>query len=214
MITQNEKRKMSEYLIDRLREQYEVTQKIVNLGNTYVNYLLLSPNQAVLLIDQHLPADGIEAACSVLHNNQVNPIQNVGMIVYKDGETFFRSAAQYGFKKKLAGKLLDYSKEDIHRMMQLTPEEIFISHKLDGRIQYYQPKSTKLEESIMQYIVRPVDPAQGGRITNLGFSSPLIGFHPSDHILTPEHEYDSPLQMFGRLLVPMPDDTQTSEIEK
>ena len=219
MIDQDRRKRMREYLTDRLSGQYAVERKMLHIDKTNFHYIQLSSKedvsstQAILLIDRKLSSNDIEKAYTMLAGNIENPVRNVGMVVFKDGGAdgmFFRSAAQHyaiiNKREADAQRRTPYHTDIVNKIMQLTPEEIFVNHIYDGRIQYYQPKSEKpsgkLEECIRQYTVRSINADQGGRVIQLGFSKPLVGLHPQDHVLILEQEYDCPLQLFGKYLAP------------
>ena len=219
MIEQDRRKRMREYLTDKLKGQYNVERKMLRLDKTNLHYIQLlskedvSNAQAILLIDRKLSSNDIETAYTMLAGDIEKPLQNVGMVIFKDGGAdgiFFRSAAQHyaaiNKREMEVQRRAPYHPDIVNKIIQLTPEEIFVNHIYDGRIQYYQPKSErpsgKLEECIRQYTVRSINANQGGRIIQLGFSKPLVGLQPQDYVLILEQEYDCPLQLFGKYLAP------------
>jgi len=85
---------------------------------------------------------------------------NVASVLYKDGKTFFRSAAAVGdtqgktYKSTKDLSLKEYTMEDMHRMIELRPEEIFLDNR--GDVQYFQPESERLDEDVLSYKLGPV----------------------------------------------------------
>jgi len=78
-------------------------------------------------------------------------------IFYKDGENFFRSAAQENsFKSRNRLALKHYSMDEVNRMILLSPEERLIRN-IRPYLQYYQPKSERLEEMLVTFKFKPVE---------------------------------------------------------
>jgi len=81
---------------------------------------------------------------------------SVAMVFYKDGKTFFRSAAKdNNFKGSLDLSLKNYTSEQIQRMIMFRPEEAYMAGRC-GVLQYYQPKSDRLDEALATFGFEPV----------------------------------------------------------
>jgi len=218
MINRENRKRMREYLTDRLQGSGVIVPKKEKISGVDVNYLKINGNRGVLLVDRNFSAEGEAKEKTILKiydvltgNLGISP-DNLAMIVYKDPsvkdetdagkeQVFFRSDAQHGRERLQYGDLKEYT-ADIGKMMRLTPEEIFIQQLLDGRIQYFQPITAKIhEESLRQYTARPVDPKQGGRVIRLGLGS-IDNATPANYILTLEHEFNEPFELCGHLLLP------------
>jgi len=206
MADDNKIEQMKQFLIDRLSVSHDVTTGLLSMPKIDASYLLVDKHSAVLLVDRPFPDWSIEKAYKTLVNDRcINPPGNVGIILYKDGENFFKSDAKWGHKEQRKGRLLEYEHKDIGKLVQLAPEESFAAYVLSagnmlpGRLQYYQAGSKILNECITQYTMTLV---KDGKTTLLGFSEPISGSQPQSFILKHEHEFDESLQMFGSYVVP------------
>ncbi len=116
------------------------------------HYLVLDDNGIVILVDRVYPGETLPNLMRLV--KEARP--NVGAVLFKDGETFFRSAAEdKRFKKDQGLSLKNYSDDKIHRMMLLRPEEIFLGNR-NGEVQYYQPESERLDKGIETFRFAPV----------------------------------------------------------
>jgi hypothetical protein len=205
IITHTPEKRMLEYLDDRLREMYLVTPVVAEISCTKIYSLILNNDRAVMLIDKPYPDRNVRMAYDALIYNSGREIRNVGAVVRKDGSTFFRSDARWGHVQQNQGRLKGYSKDDISKMMLLSPEEIYVlslindgsEGKLENRVQYYQPKSSHLTEGLATYTVKSVDPKQGGKM-RLEHGKVV----PQNYILAQEYDYDGSMQLVARLLIP------------
>lgn len=149
MITKQQQKTMQDYLVAKLAgssESIEPRSKEILPGIT-TNYILVNPDGVVLLIDKVYSGSSFEE----LHRRVFKQRQNIGIAIYKDSETFFRSAARKKrFKKDNGLSLKNYSNEELYRMILFRPEEFFIFSR-SKFIQYYQPTSSRLTEEIVSY---------------------------------------------------------------
>jgi hypothetical protein len=75
-------------------------------------------------------------------------------VLFKDGKTFFRSAAEkHGFKSSdnYELSLKNYNSSEIQRIICLRPEEIFLRAVTRNQVQYYQPASERLDQGLVVY---------------------------------------------------------------
>lgn len=78
------------------------------------------------------------------------------LLIYKDGKDFFRNAAEKNdFKRRYSLSLKYYTSEQTRKMINLSPEEIYVKNSKTW-MQYYQPKSKRLEERIVSVKFKPV----------------------------------------------------------
>lgn len=153
MVNKGQKRRMIEYVagcLDRSGESINLGAK--KIEGKDVNYIKVGDDGIVLMVDQAFGKPRFNR----IHSGAQRQFPRVGVLFYKDGDTFFRSAAEKNqFKKKEELSLKHYDNNQMHRMMLLRPEEIRIkNHRIP--LQYYQPESQRLEEGIVQYSFGPV----------------------------------------------------------
>ena len=174
MVSQREKRRMQEYVVEKLRlggEKAEpLTKKLIAGRDINSSYILVGDNGIVLLVDQTYPEECFKRVyndVSLQRNDKQEPrFSRKAVVFYKDGKTFFRSsmAGRGGkaelesmrFKQKYKLSLKNYSTEDLRKMITFRPEEILAFNSIDSLLQYYQPKSERLEEGIISYNFTPV----------------------------------------------------------
>jgi hypothetical protein len=171
MVNQREKAQMRDYVMSHLEGSGETItpkSKEVVPGITS-NYLLVgktgeAASGAVILVDQKYPKSTLRQLNEVFTNPR-NNIANIAYVLFKDGETFFRSAAAgeeetgiHSKRSKLRDdrSLKNYTDEDLRRMISFRPEEEFCMSRNSGWIQYYQPQSDRLEEGVVSYKFSPV----------------------------------------------------------
>jgi len=150
MVNKSQKIQMRDYLVSRLEPSYsDITPKSKEiLSGITSNYILIGENSGiVLLVDRVYPRDSFGR----LFRSAKSKFKNVMGVVFKDGETFFRSAAERNyFKKDKMLSLKRYSNFDINRMILLRPEEIFLNSQKEW-VHYFQPKSDRLTESLESF---------------------------------------------------------------
>lgn len=164
-ITLRQKTQMRDYVADRLKAsgvQLRTKQVLPNSGID-TSYLLFPQNSGiVVLVDQKYPNDQLRRLSQGLREQGFT---NCAFIFYKDGETFFRSAAagvdETGIKSKYAKlqddrSLKNYTPEDLRKMISFRPEEEFVYCLRSRNLQYYQPQSGGLEEGIESFKFEPV----------------------------------------------------------
>jgi len=154
MVTLKQKRQMLDYLVSKLDESNgKVESKNKEfLSGLKSNYVLIGENGIILLVDQEYPDNSFDK----LYAKAKREKSNVVAVVFKDRKTFFRSAAQTNyFKKNDRLSLKHYSDHEIGKMILCRPEEIFLINERRG-VQYYQPRSDRLEEAIETFQFKPV----------------------------------------------------------
>lgn len=177
MVTQRQKTEMRDYLVDKLRESHGVVEprtKEILQGSGDTDYLLLGKEKdgIILLVNRIYTKDSFNK----IYNGVRNQIPNIGVVLYKDGKTFFRSAMageeDTGIKRKRRKMSLShYTNEQKNRMISLRHEEKFLRER--GRqVQYYQPESAELEQGIVTYSFQPVEFRYDGPT--------LSGWNPED----------------------------------
>jgi hypothetical protein len=100
----------------------------------------------------------------------------ISFLFYKDRENFFRFSAsdeREGFRQKYSRSLRHSTVEQRSKYMLLSPEERFVMDRRGGKIEYYQPKSENLEESLMSYHFKPVRYVQDPNSRFTEFSDPV-----------------------------------------
>lgn len=166
MISQKQQKEMLDYLIAKLENNYSnvnpMTRKLSHgIDTTYIKVddgLLLLIDKGFLVKENGRNINTLEKVydkalnfSKAKYNNH-----NVGLVVYKDGENFFRAAApKHHYKSEKGLSLKNYSNKDLHKMIFFRPEEKFI-YKTTGNVQYYQPKSEMLKQGIITYEFEPV----------------------------------------------------------
>lgn len=155
MVNQKQKARMTDYVVACLEGSGPKIQPVrnQNVQGLEASCILVGNEGVVLLVDQVFPRDSFRrlwtSACSQFGNN-------VGIVFYKDGKIFFRSAAPSKFFKKGKGlSLKGYSDEDIQRMITTRPEEALAIER-GRRLQYFQPESERLSEGLVSFKFSPV----------------------------------------------------------
>jgi hypothetical protein len=158
---------MAEYILPRLEAG---GQKFILDGNDIdgvgrVNFLK-SDNKRIFLIDRDYSENEYQrliglASGRIPYKERKYSYENAS-IFFKDGKTYFRSAA-FGDKSGLKGvkykqqrslSLKDYTDDEVRRMILLSQAELQ-ELKRDNNIWYFQPKSERLEEEIIKYRFTP-----------------------------------------------------------
>jgi hypothetical protein len=158
MVGKKQKKQMFDFLVSKLESSAEKvvprTKKIVEDLDT--NYILIDDRGLVISIDQHYTAKRFEELLSIIQRQTREGRNNIAYVFYKDGETFFRSAAKDNhFKSDKGLSLKNYDNEEMRRIMLLRPEEIMVRERRKF-LQYYQPESQRLEEGIETFGFDPV----------------------------------------------------------
>ena len=150
MTSKAKKKQMLEYIISRLEGSSEKIEpaKFKNVG---MNYIRIGENGVILLINKPYGKESFKKIYTLAKSTK----EKVVPIFYKDGETFFRDLISNSKFKQKRFSLKNYSNEEKQRMILFRPEEILINEKQDF-MQYYQPKSERLEECIVTYQFKPV----------------------------------------------------------
>ncbi len=155
MTTKKQKNQMLDYLVDRLlncgKDIVPRTKEMISGIDS--NYIKVGDDGIILLVDQVYPNN----ALNKLYRKAKKERENVGMVLYKDGKTFFRNAAEKNyFKMREDLSLRKYSNDEMHRMISFRPEENFIYDKKERKLQYFQPDSERLPEGLITFEFRPV----------------------------------------------------------
>jgi len=172
MTTRRQRRQMKDYLVDRLINCGEIiepkTKEIVS--GILTNYIKVGENGIILLVDQLYPNKALDE----LYKKARKQLENVGIVFYKDGKNFFRSAVEknyYKMKKNLS--LKEYSDDDLHKIILFRPEESFAYIVKGKKLQYYQPISDRLPEGLVTFKFDSV-------IFNYNHIDPRHRFKPND----------------------------------
>jgi len=149
------KAQQADYLVESLRgsdERVEPKTKII-VGDADTNYILVGENGIVLLVDRVYPNETFRRA----YNLAIEKKSKIGVVFFKDGETFFRNAAEtHGFKERYDLSLKNYNPEQVRQMISFRPEEIFAHGTGREWLQYYQPSSGRLEQGLESFKFVPV----------------------------------------------------------
>ena len=119
-----------DYLVGSLEGTGQKITPVKNksLHGIKVNYIKVEDGGLVLLVDKKMG----KIRFPLIHRAAMQSSHgNVASVVFKDGKTFFRSAAAPGdtqgktYKSTKDLSLKRYTLEDMHNMIELRPEEIF-----------------------------------------------------------------------------------------
>jgi len=156
MVNQKQKKQMRDYLVSKLEPAYpEIipkTKEIISGLNS--NYITLDNEHSgiVLLVDQEYPKNSFEK----LFRMAKKQFKEITGIVFKDGKTFFRNAAERNyFKKNRRLSLKNYTDFEMNRMILFRSEEIFLNSQKDW-VHYFQPESDRLKEGIESFKFKSV----------------------------------------------------------
>jgi len=161
MATKKQKSAMMDYLASRLEG---FGSPVISIKGT-VNTIVLPGTGIVMVVDGQLPNDGLKRAYVELRTALEVPDMrdNIAMVLYKDGKTFFRNAAHgteaglkgVRYKSTLDLSLKNYDQDEVNRMIALRPEEKFIAD-FRNTVQYYQPESAGLDQGLVSFRFEPV----------------------------------------------------------
>lgn len=212
MINQKQQKEMLDYLVAKLENSYSNVdpKKSQSYNGINANYIKLD-NGLLLLADQgFLTKNGTHNInmLNLIYANALNYTKknfdnaNVGFIIYKDGENFFKSAAgKHSYKSKRGLSLKNYSDEDLTRMIIFRPEEKYIFDKKDGILQYFQSSKSETGSGIATYEFKPV-------IFDYSHIDQYQKFKPHnkpserDHIFTSDEFMDEDMVLSNGMLVP------------
>lgn len=129
-------------------------------AGTESTYLLVDETTAkglVLLVDDAYTKHTFKALVTACQRDW-----KLSVLFLKDGKTFFRNSASRHNYKRNDLSLKRYTSEQTHRMILFRPEEIVQLERTNftrycNWLQYYQPKSARLEEGIASYQFSPVE---------------------------------------------------------
>lgn len=196
-MAQNKRQKdMLEYLVAKLEPNYKNVVAHTESFNAGTNTTYIQvDNGLVMLVDKVYGTRNGEDTFRNAYIKLMNYSKakfgnaNVATVFLKDGENYFRSRAKEVFNKRdLSHK--NMTPEQMRNTIILRPEERYAFDMKDAWIQYYQPKSDKLEEEIVSYKfskIKPdyshIDPYN----TNLAFVPPELP-HKRKHVWTQKRE--------------------------
>ena len=206
MITRQNRERMQEYLVDKLSGSYKTVKNKSNIFTSDIrtNYITLDDNGIVLLVDKEYPRDSYRehnlTSFQIIYEKAKREKEHVGVVVYKDPETFFRSAAAHKHKNNGQFGSSRYGAKDLHNILWFRPEERFLFDK-NKTLQYYQPKSQRLEECLATYTYAPITAFYSGTTNKRGYTFPLITYK-LDHRITNETKTSQNLILQNGLLVP------------
>ncbi|RMD58284.1 hypothetical protein D6825_01350 [Candidatus Woesearchaeota archaeon] len=144
-----QRRQMLEYIVEKLSlagERAEPVEKNI-LGSFVSRYIKVEPSGIVLLADRAYGCDNFKRFVS----SAKAQFEKVAIVFLKDGNTFWRSAAKKAHFKANGRSLKYYDENDVFKMLSLRPEEKYAVHASHtGELQYFQPESQRLDESIVQ----------------------------------------------------------------
>lgn len=154
MVNRANREQMRDYIFSKLEPSHE---KVDSTTFEFVpgiksNCILVDEEGIVLLIDRVYPDKTLNRVYSVAQSER----SNIAPVLFKDGKTFFRNAVEKNyFKKDKFLSLKNYSDKELNQMILFRPEEIFLNSKREW-VQYFQPRSERLEEGIESFKFRPV----------------------------------------------------------
>jgi len=153
MIAQKQRAKMMDYLVSSLEGSDQKIVPVTNaFGNLKANYIRAGDKKSVFLIDKDYSDKALR---DIYKMAQING-NDITFVFYKDGETYFKNAAEKnGFKRRDELSLKNYTAEQIRRMIKFTHEEKFVNEIAD-LMHYYQPESKNLKEGIIGYKFSPI----------------------------------------------------------
>lgn len=155
MVTKKQRSQMLDYLADKLAGCGEVivprTKQIISGIDS--SYIKVGNDGIVLLVDRVYPNNIL----GELYEKVRKQRENICIVFYKDGKTFFRSAAEKNYYKIRNGlSLKNYSDDTLYKIILFRPEESFVYTNIGKLLQYYQPGSNKLDEVLVNFEFKPV----------------------------------------------------------
>lgn len=150
MVKKKEKARMMDYLVSSLEGSGPNIAPLrnQNINGLEANCIQVGNEGVVLLVDQKFPGDSFRR---LWMGAQSQVGDNVAIVFYKDGQTFFRNAAERNYFKKSKGlSLKHYSDDEMHRMILFQPEEATVNNRRSW-LQYFQPESERLSEGLVSY---------------------------------------------------------------
>lgn len=154
MTTKAQKDEALEYLVNRLEGSAEkvIPARKVLAGDNETRYVLVGDDGIVFSIDRtYTERDFLNILRTAREKKP-----KVAFVFYKDGKTFFRSAAQDNHFKTDDRSLKNYNNEDMNKMILVSPGEKIMSRGNCPWLQYYQPESARLSQGIVSYRFAPV----------------------------------------------------------
>ena len=148
---------MRDYFVSKLEGSNSIIEPNMReiVPGIHSNYIRIGErcrDGIVLLIDQIYKNNALDEIYYKVRRN----IGNVGLVLFKDGNTFFRNAAERHYDRLRGDRSLKhYTDEDMRQMILIRPEEGFLCG-IRTWLQYYQPKSDRLDEGLVSYKFEPV----------------------------------------------------------
>jgi len=171
MISKKQQKEMLDYLVARLEPCYSQAEpRQEALSGIEVTYIRVDDG-LVLLADRDFPREKIPGSYGqrgrlgrtglekVLRAKQ-QETRNIAVIMYKDNDRYFKTAAPKEFNKIFGKSLTGYSAEDIEKMIWFSPVEVFLNNER-SHLQYYQPESERLKQGIILVKYKPVTSTYG-----------------------------------------------------
>lgn len=171
MPTIKQKERMSEYITLMLEQGgHKVSEETIRFpwDDKDTRILTINDNQGILLVDDSHHYSCNRKGTEGRTEKALAALRDMGFDLpafafYKDGKNFFRNPQSQtntlrgkAHKIKENRSLKRYSPSDLSRMLELTPVERLISRRRVGRLEYYQPKSDRLEERMIGVHLDPV----------------------------------------------------------
>ena len=152
-ITKKQRNEMRDYLVEKLRGSNNIIEPVTRaISGIESDYIKVGQDGIVILVNRVYPNESLNQ----LYKTACQFKKNVAPVFFKDGETFFRNAAErHYFKKSHNLSLKHYTGQQMHQMILFRPEEIFVLDR-SPLIQYYQPRSERLEQGLASFKFSPV----------------------------------------------------------
>ncbi len=162
MPNKQEKERMIEYIGNQLYDGgHKVENKSIRFSwnNQKINYLKVDDKRIIFMINN--PNEYTGEKTNSLLNELSYRVEKPLFVFYKDENNFFRNHASQknSIKQKFTKlnndrSLKNYSTEDLKNSLLLSEAERKIRENRKG-LQYYQPKSERLEEMLIHYDLEP-----------------------------------------------------------
>lgn len=155
-----QKREMAEFLCDLLERggaSVSIEERKLFSGEPIVShYLKVSDARGdgrVFCVDRAYPGDKFERVVRSLRQRY----DRFAPVFYKDGSTFFRTAAPLAHGKRDGRSMKRYGSRQANATLQLRPEERLWRGSRDDRLmQYFQPDSDRLDTALVTVTLKPV----------------------------------------------------------
>ncbi len=172
MTSKAQKKDMLDYIVERLGNSGEMLEpRSDSEFGIKASYIRVGAHGLVLLIDRTFSRKEFNMLYSRAENYAAltetyaptgEPITKLAVVFFKDGKTYFKSAAKDIASAQRDGSLKQYTSQDLHRFISCQHSEKRIieqtihSPRKRTRIQYYQPESDRLSQALVSFTFRPV----------------------------------------------------------